>query len=490
MAITQISYPPDFSPAFNPIQFVLSSDNTAECDFQYVVDLFINGVVAVRLKAFAEGDNDYGYVRVEEIIQDYLSNNYHEDLVGFAQNKQSIVSYFIQVRERYNTSATCTGASTLSSVLFTSTTRYAFNGALSYEQFARYSESDYTAVSTDSKFLTNMPSRIKIPSNAYFNLSFLQDPDDPIDYLAIRTFDRYDTLIGTYLAANTFNLSSPAVPSDYSLSVGVGPEQLNYLTLAQGSQPIYHSNVHYYEIYLVLTGWNRKTEVKTFEIDSRCSKYTPYRLWFWNRLGGYDSYTFPLKRLRRIDINRSLYEQVLDADYSLGDRGDTVLSIIAQEGFVFASDNLTTDEGLWLKELFTSPDVFLYVPAETETVSVDITGVVHRSSNQTADFVLSEDIPIGTEFHYEVSGGSIIGMANSGDGTIVSDLGSSTFETDVPSTINSGALITGVLTYTRQTAASYRIPLIVTNTSYEEQEKNIKYRIEARPAHRENIQRQ
>lgn len=487
MAITQRSYPDDFRPAYNAIEYSFSSDNVDECDFQFVADLYINGAFAVRLKAFPE-DNDYGYFRVEKILQGYLSYNFHEDLTGFAQNKQSICSYYLEIRERYNSSATCTGSSTLSAVLLTTATRYAFNAALQYEE--AYSQSVYVCENSRSKFLTNSPTRIKIPSDADFNLSFVQSPDLPVAEAIIKTYDRYGTLIGTYTLTNTFNLSSPDVPEDYHLSVGVGPRQLN----ESGLGDVYHSNVHYYTVYLMDSGANILSETKEFEVDSRCTKYDPHRISWFNRLGGFDSYTFPLRYLRNTAITRNSFEKLLASDYSIGDRGDTVMSVDAKDAYTFNSNLLTSEEGLWLEELFTSPEVKLLRPGVSSGTEYEISSCMHRASNQTADFILTLpiELPAGTVFYYEIDNGATLGMSNSGTGTITGFAGTN-HRTDVPSSINASASMVGTLIadYTGQRGrAKYFIPINITNVGFEEKEKGVKYTVEARPAFKKNIQKQ
>lgn len=491
MAITQRSYPEDFRPAYNEIAFSFSSTNVSECDFQYVADLYINGSFAVRLKAYPEGDNNYGYFRLEEFIQNYLSYNFQENLIGFAQNKQSICSYYLEIRERYNSSATCTGSSTLSSVQLTTSTRYAWNGALQYDEIPGYDQNRFLCNSSIGKFLTNSPERIKLPSDAYFNLAFLQDPDTPADHIAVLTYDRYDNLLNQFSIDNTFNLSSPDVPEDYHLSVGVGPAQLNLSTLSGGVQPVYDEHVHYYKVFLVDASSNQISEVKEFEIDNRCTKYDPYRLWFFNRLGGFDAYTFPLKYTRNSSINKTFLDKILGRGYALGDRGEKVIGVEARDAFVFNSNWLTEEEGLWIEELFTSPEVKLLVPESESGDEYEVSGVVHNGG--FADFVLPNGVELsaGTFFSYEVDNGAPIGMASSGTGTILAyNSGSGRHETNVVSTINAGALITGTLIANYAQRDPYHLPVIVTNPSFEEKDTKIRYSVEAKPAFKKNIQRQ
>lgn len=65
MAISLISYPQDHQPAYNKIEWVFNSGNVNTCDFVYIRDLYINGSFAIRLKAFPDATNKYGYFNIE-----------------------------------------------------------------------------------------------------------------------------------------------------------------------------------------------------------------------------------------------------------------------------------------------------------------------------------------------------------------------------------------------------------------------------------------
>ena len=114
MAITLISNSGTFRPAYNPIQWVVSSNNVSRCEFVYLCDVYINGDFIIRLKAEA-GVNDYGYFRIERVLQDYLSKDFRHNLVGFASNTNSSCEYYLEFREQYNTNyaTTCVDSDTI-----------------------------------------------------------------------------------------------------------------------------------------------------------------------------------------------------------------------------------------------------------------------------------------------------------------------------------------------------------------------------------------
>jgi len=159
------------------------------------------------------------------------------------------------------------------------------------------------------------------------------------------------------------------------LTVGVGPENLNNSTLAVGSQPVINADVSYYTVQLVNNSNSSVSEIKRIDIDNRKYKYNTHRLWWLNRLGGFDSYHFNLKDKRKVDVQRTFYNK-LKGDfvsgspsrnwlYAVSDRGKTGLSVNAQGSNTFNSDWLTEAESLWLEELFTTLEVYL---SDTNTV--------------------------------------------------------------------------------------------------------------------------
>ncbi len=489
MSVTLISSPGRIRPAYNPIEWVVNSSNKASCDFSYVCDLYVNGSFSIRLKFFPEGASDYGYVRIHKVLQNYLSYNFRPAQTQWAANNQGICSYYFEVRESYNTSSDCTGDLTLSSVLYTSPIGYAWNGALQYHEYKSFTQSIYVCSNLKSRFLTTVPNRSLIPLTEKFTINFIQATDDPVFAMIINTYDKDHVPIAQYQMDNVlYSISSPADPEDLLITVGVGPANINEAALdGSPTQPVIDSNVRYYDIRLVDYTLNRNiSERKEFEIDYRCTKYPQHRIWWLNRLGGFDSYTFNLKSSKSIDISRATHNKLPDTDYALGDRGESVINVNAGESYKLSSNWLTEEEGKWMETLFTSPEV--YVSYE-ERKTFQITGGAHNIFNATAYLVIEADLVTGTLFEYAVSDGSIIGIESAGSGKITGyDSGLGYYLTSIPSSLNAGGLFNGYIT----TKEPIIIPLVVNSASYDEKLKsnikNINHTIDVRPSYKLNIQ--
>lgn len=493
MSVSLVSEPGNYQPAWNPILFKFSSTNINECDFEYICDVYVNGDFAIRLKEFPNESDDNGYFQIERVIQDYLSFNFQPTITDFALNPKGAVTYYVQIREKYNTSTDCIGESTISSVMYTSSDKVAWNGALSYHEYPAFTQAKYTLVGRSSRFLTKMKSPIKVRDDDYFTLSFLQ-ASTRVERMIIETFASDGTLIDTYYMTNQYSVaSSPATDGDYHLTIGVGPENINNMVL-DGSpppaQPVITDSVVKYRVRMLDSLGDVISEGKEFIIDNACFKYRLFRLWWLNRLGDFDSWNFNLKSARSVDIVRGLYTKFLEASYAIGNRGQSVTTVDASDALRFTSDWLTEDECSVIEELFTSPEVYAYNNTPLRQ-KVEITGAVYDAG--TASLVLPPDVILetGTTFTYVVDDGSPIGMENTGSGTITGfNSTSGLHNTNVQATINAGALITGGLT--AETASSIQIPLVVSSPSFEEKIKdNVKLRnyvIEARPTYKHNVQ--
>lgn len=485
MAISLISEPQLYQPVNNPIQFVFDSTNKNSCDFCYIADVYVNGNFIVSLKSFPDGTNGYGTFRLERVLKDYLSHDVHNDLIGFDNNPNSIITYSVEIIERANSQANCTGDVVDSAVLYTSSDKHAWNGALSYRDYSLFNYQEYVAINALTSTPLTSGRSLTVRENIDFVLSVLQWDNggaSTIDALKIETFDVNNNSLGTFTIDNTITAISAA--EDLCLSIGVGTHQLNGATLSTGSQPVIDSDVDHYTVWFIESGGAQTTHQITFYIDRECNDYRKFPIYWLNRLGGIDSYTFILNHSRSVDISRKEYHRPLPAQYAQGDRGISILNVEAHERFTLNSTWMTEAEAEWIEELFTSPVVFMQ---DREGTVFNVTSVVHVGGFAKFFIDYNGVLPDGTRFSYSVTNGGIIGMADTGTGEITSFSGGG-YVTDVVSSINTGALITGTFSLLDYDTT----PLVVTSPIYEEKRKDtmrlIRYSIDIKPANSVNVQ--
>jgi len=201
MAITIEDSPQIFSPAYNPMFSVVSSDNTAEDNFQYVCDLYITGQTFpgssyLRLKAPTNPDNGNGVFDVSRIVERYLSHDVGNDIYGFQNSPNSILEYTLKFGEEYGPSS----GITVYEDLTVDSARYAFNGVFDFIPFTIYDYTDYITGASDRKQLSthpenfsgNTPAPIRANENAWTSI-MLQSSGD-VKFAQIKTYKENNTL--------------------------------------------------------------------------------------------------------------------------------------------------------------------------------------------------------------------------------------------------------------------------------------------------------
>ncbi len=148
--------------------------------------------------------------------------------------------------------------------------------------------------------------------------------------------------------------------------MGCGPWNISGFTNADiigGIQPIINTNViSKYEIAIFHSGGGTNqvvSETKTFNINKKCSKYDTIRFMFLNRLGQYDYFNSTLVSKKTTNIQRNTYKKNLPYNYTVGNRGETVLAVNANQSVICNTDWVTQEESDWLQELFTSNEVYI-----------------------------------------------------------------------------------------------------------------------------------
>lgn len=463
--VTIKNSPKLYTPAYNSAVFIVDSSNKSECKFRYIADLYVSGSFVVRKYLFPFGESGYAAFDFSRELQDFVSFDVHENLVGFTTNDNSIVSYQVKFGEEYDNSLSCDEGVDQYEDLTVSSTFYAWNGALQYEEFQSYDHEDYLAGDTDRKFLTNMPNGARIRFDEKFVVNFLQVSGSGVSKIQIKTYGKTGSLIQTCEIASPYETISQV--NQRMVSVAVGPDQLNASTLSTGTQPVIHDNVYSYTIQL-FKSFAAYSEIKTFKLDNYCYGYDIKRLMFLNRLGGFDQFSFKKRSDTSTDISRTEFTKKLGSvtvnspsasyGYNIGDRGRTTTSVEANDTFSYNSDWLTQEESAWIKELFTSPEIY---ECKGDRVSYDINGGLCSLAGQYEITAASYNggiarlsvvdggvqIPDGSVFSYIIDDGSGIGMPAFGSGkTITSYAGTGLYDTDIVASINASISVVGTLT--------------------------------------------
>lgn len=508
MAITVLQSPDQIMPVYNDIVFTVDSTNKAQCSFRYVCDIYVNGLFIIRLKLFPYGTNGYASFKVDRVLQDFVTYDLHNNLYGtniFSRNNETLKDYQLKFGEEYDNSAQCDAGTTVYPNLTNTTTFSFFNSSFQYKNWLSYSSSTYKMVGPTNKFLSNIPNGAYINMGDQMTFNFLQSGF--VDRLEVKTYNNVGSLIGTYTYDNNF--STVSLYTDKILTVGIGPENLNNSTLASGVQPVIHSNVFTYTIQLIDLSGNPVSELKSFTMDKRVTAFTQHRIWWLNRLGGFDSYDYSQKDYRKVNTTRTEFTRLLGEyrtgspsnkwTYDIGDRGRTVISVDAQETDRYNSNWMTQNESLWMEELFTSPEVYMS-DQNIRNCFQQVRVVNNGGGGEGEPELIQTEIPFNNRFYTPPEIGDMI-FVDFGEDALLSELNGPQEVLNISEThitiVGPGGggiglipVIGFILPYG---FISQLDPVIIKTSSYDEKikyrVKNIQYEIEVDKAYGINTQR-
>lgn len=406
MAITIQQYPiggQTITMAHNPIEYVVSSTNTAQSNFKYIADVWWNGATEpIRYIQGADPSNgrcrfDFSSVMRNTVTFDPPSGN----TTNFQDCSNSYQTLTVKFGEQYGASSAITNYTNLSSG-----TIKIWNASLPIDRWWNGNDpvSAYIIGTTSKKFLTDTPTRTqskatKLCFDDLYYLYFLQNNESHktaykaefIIYYNNQPPDKYVT-----------NCSiSGDVPV---LKVGVGPKNL------QGVTAKMNNNVTGYyvrilndvtsELYLNGTPIS---ENFYFNIDCECTWETPYRLCFLNKLGGYDFFTFNWNSKKSSSYEKSYYKSKSWKwsssnliSYSSDNRGKIQYSTIATDKLQLTSGWITEEQSTWLEELISSPDVYIIDNTTGNLTAITITDTQY--DYKTLEYDQLFNITINVEF--------------------------------------------------------------------------------------------
>jgi hypothetical protein len=352
MAITINQEPATYSPAYNPLFFVATSDNTAEDNFNYIVDIYWSSTFQTRHRLPARPDNGRCLFDASEIVQNLITHDIDNSGTGyFFRNLNSFLKFQIKFGEEYDVA----GVSTVFADLATSSNIYAFNASLHPDEFINWDPSYFLLANYSCKFLTNSPTIQKTRAGESMRLYSIASDPSKYHRLQVKKYNA-SGIISTDVIANPYTAASD---SNMFLNAMVG-----YLDIEVALGAGYLTGATYYTVQVINSSGVAMSELRRFNIVTECSKYTPVRLHFLNKLGGFDSFTFTKSSKDSSNMDKSFYKSGTGSfsgsafSISVSDREDQTLSVTVKDSITLNSDWLSEEESLWLKELVSSPIVF------------------------------------------------------------------------------------------------------------------------------------
>ena len=289
------------------------------------------------------------------------ADNIHKEYALFIQEEDKVGGVYVA------------GAS------ITTDVKSVWNGVLKKLDWLNFDYTGFDMVSGAStkRILSNFQNTRYINSNQSAFLYFLSS-DNSVSGCKVTSYDSN----GNTLQTGSFDVS---ITNKYGY-VAVGTYDLENSSAAiwTGSTPsTIIDGASYYDVFL--SNGNNQETVRYY-IDAKCSKYTPIRLHWLNRLGGFDSFNFNLKSEEETGIKRASYLQEehrftgTSWEYDTASRGTTDYHISTQDKLTINTDFLTEAESVWMESLATSPVVY----QEVNNQLVAMSGKAKMINKQTS----------------------------------------------------------------------------------------------------------
>jgi hypothetical protein len=375
MAITIISTPNQFMAAYNQVAYTVSSNNTAQPNFNFIVDVNetsgANNPLA-RLKYPVQPSSAQLQFDIGNVLKNYVSYDFF-NATGtlYAPNLNSRIKHYLDFRELYDVS----GIPTLSGVLISSPTtpssssfKWGGNTIFDFEDFS--ADAYYDLRVENHGFLNYQDDEVcTLTQNKI--LSFF-DPNRVVDSIRLVTSSGY-----------SYTLTPTTREYLYNINAGKFLIDTSGLTPTGGT----------YVVRLVDSGSNIICQ-KSFTYTEECSQYETVRLHWFNKNGAWDSFNFIKNSSRAIDIERKQFKAPLPIGYLKSDRLKQNYNTTITDVININSDWVSDEVSVMLEELATSPIVYLERSA-TDFIAVNIVNRNYETKTFMTDrklFNISFDI--------------------------------------------------------------------------------------------------
>lgn len=374
--ITIQQSPHPVSPAYNPLIWVVTTDNSSEDNFRVIADIYINGTLEVSWRLPLVPGTATCVVDARRVVEQYVTSNFTPSADKMVTCPESIKIMEVHFGEAYGDPVVDHPD------LVTSDEVVVWNAAVKTIDWPLFDPDAFrlglggldgigVRALTDNAGLIFNTQKISLTQSAW--LYFLQwaDVNNRVHHAQIIAYNAAGAAIATTVVRNTRNnAASSGIVADQMLIMPSGPYNLNLIDSAEittGAQPIIPATTAYYEIRFFKTaGGTGQTGIYyRYDITSYCNEV--FRLHWLNSLGGFDSFNFSKLFRKPIDIKRETYVKspgALSDDgnsfgYTKASRGKVAYSTRTDPRLIITTDWLSQNESQWLESLVTSGEVYL-----------------------------------------------------------------------------------------------------------------------------------
>ena len=401
MAILIYDQPEAYQLAYNDNVYVFRaaiSTDTKRFKVSVVPNGSLTPIATIRVypTPATNGATNRAFVDVSRILQSKLGHDVsipEAGHLGFIPNTDSHYEYALLIQEEDVNSQ---GVYEVQGSTYIGSIKSVWNGVQNNIDWLDFTPSDYlmdTGVGTH-KWLTDGPTSTEyrdINTGQSASLYFIGTEDNAPQGYYLTTYSEYNaqgTQLSNILVSNPYAAAMSAGYTKRFLRVPVGTSDIpltNPSQYSSGSPTTVLNNVKSYSIKMWDTSFPI-SEAVTFNIDRNCSKFTPVRLHWMNRLGGFDSFNFDLKSEESTKVDRKQYDQQAHTftgfgwSYDKADRGRTQYDTQLTKRLKVNTNYLNETESVWMESLFTSPEVYQELGNELIAVSIDGRSIKKQTS--------------------------------------------------------------------------------------------------------------
>jgi hypothetical protein len=350
MAITINSTPENYASAHDDLWFVVTSNNTAQTNFKYVFEVFVNSVLVATVKQFPDPVNSKGIFNAGNIVRNYI-NGYYKPVAGTQtlwtyEGNDIYLPYQVRYGEEY-------GGVTYLNLASNSVNAYNFVNS----PFRSLASSELT--SYVSNWLTRRDlNDVDVNFNESCFVSWMNPSGTVATTATIRQLNEAGNTVGSPITTGSVNNRTFAL-------LDISPVAINNMygsTLIPSSAYGYGIKLNY--------GVTSSSEIKC--VIACQNKFTPITLHFLNQLGGYESMTFRLVNKQSRQVESKAYRRN-PFQYNAGttsmrrfnannvaNPGDVQYSTEQSVSYKLRSGYINTVDWSWLRELIVSPEVYMY----------------------------------------------------------------------------------------------------------------------------------
>jgi hypothetical protein len=374
-------------PAFAPIEYLLTSTNTAQSGFKIACKIYVDPTGANTLISTQQLNikplTTQAVFSIQDVVKSYVPITYsipEGDTVDLIQNPLS--DFNVTFQEYYN--------SALQGSVVTSSTIAAWAASPKYIQFASNEWQDYQVATgaVDKNFLSGFTNHIPVINLFSAADTFLKVKDT--QKIQIQWLQR-STTANLQVWFKTLDASFATV----SLSVlDIGLTNQDYFALDIGRQEV---GAHSWDVppvwtdakYFAVGLYDESTvdmcsNTYLYELDDCDTNYTAYELHWLNRWGGFDSFVFDGKSVQNTTVNKTFAKYATSRisgttlSYTTSAQRTRAFNTSTSESYNLNSRLLYDFEVNGLEDLITSPEV--YYRAAEGFVSVNVVGNIYEHS--------------------------------------------------------------------------------------------------------------